>query len=531
MLTKHLFSLYPRYRSFVAVQSFLKTQSSNLIGTHHHQPYRFYAATKQATGMFSSITNRLTSAFRELNSKKTLTTTDVNNVMQEVRIALINADVALPVANKIVDEVTKQAIGEVVVGTDRKAAVIYAIVQKKLCEILGEEPAKLEFMKDEIANTITPPYNLLMTGIQGSGKTTTSAKLALYLKNRNFKVLLVSLDTHRPAARDQLEKLAQQIQVDSLNIISDEKPHQIAERALQRAKDGGYHVCIFDTAGRMQIDEQLMTELEQISQIVNPIETILCADAMLGNEAVNIAQEFHERFRLSGIIMSRLDGDVRGGAAISMRASTGVPIKFVGIGERLEDLDPFVPEGLAIRILGGADIGTIAQKSQGVLDEDLHFNSLRGRKLTFNDYIDQLKRMQKLGSIKSLMDKVGVGGAKGADLQIDYIQDMIDLHNEIIQHCTPEEKEDPQLLKSSASRRLALAKKANVQVVEINKLLKNLDRLQDIVNKMSQIAEKMKASGQTINNENIIRAVSQDPSTQSFFAPQQKIVKRRVYRH
>jgi signal recognition particle subunit SRP54 len=480
--------------------------------------------------MFSSITNTVTDTFDTLLGKKTLSTSDVNEALEKVRVALLNADVALPVVEKFLEEVRSEAIGETVIGRQQqlpKAATVFSIVGKRLQVLLGTSPVKLEFMQE--GQTATPPYNILMTGTQGSGKTTTSAKLALYLQNRKYKVLLVSLDTHRAAAREQLERLSKQIGVDCLSIIPNETPLQIAQRALDQTKNGQYQVCIFDTAGRMQVDNQLMTELEQVSQLVNPVETLLCADAMLGNEAVNIAQEFHNRFKLSGIILSRLDGDVRGGAAISMRATTGVPIKFIGTGERLEDLDPFVPQGLSQRIMGEGDIGTLAQKAQemqGSMNEEQILSQFKTGKFTFDDYLDQLSNMRKLGSVKSMMGSLGMGN-NGMDQRADGMQQALDLHSTILSHLKPEERERPSLFLTSSQKRIELAKKADVSLMEINKMLKMFSQVQETSARMSQFSNKAKEAGKTVDLKSVMDLMKQDPEAAKAFTPKVRKVMRR----
>ncbi|EFC47337.1 predicted protein [Naegleria gruberi] len=436
----------------------------------------------------------MSDAFTNLFKKKTLTKEDVEEAMQKVRVALLDADVAESENKGILSRIAKW------VGPNQKAeelpksATVYLMVMDRLSELLGGGVAPLELIPSTEGKSV-----IMVTGIQGSGKTTSSAKLALQLKRKeNRRVLLVSLDTYRPAAQMQLQTLAQQIQVESLPIIPEQNPIEIAKRAMEYVGPNGeqFDTVIFDTAGRMHIDEQLMTELEELRAIVQPNETLLVADSMLGNDAVNIATQFHDRVGLSGIVLTRMDGTSSGGCAISMKQVVGLSVKYIGIGERMDDLETFDPQSLAKRILGGGDIMTLAQKAKDAMNLDA---AQAQQKLvqfskgayTFKDYQDQIQMLKKMGSLKNMasyLPEQFIG--KFRDKLDNMDLSFIDNHEHIISCMSEQEKLQPLLVESSSARRLDLAKRAKVEVTDVNKMLKMYEKMKSFISKAGSAAMK-----------------------------------------
>ena len=314
--------------------------------------------------MFKNLSERLTGIFDKLKSRGSLTETDVDLALREVRVALLEADVSLEVVKEFLEKAKKKAIGSKIVKSISPSQMVIKIVNDTLKEILGnkEEPINLK---------VTPPVIILMVGLQGSGKTTTSAKIAKKLKDKDKKkVLMSSLDVQRPAAQEQLATLGKQVDVSTVEIIKGEKPVKIADRSLEQAKKEGFDVLILDTAGRLQIDDELMTEVEDVSKAVNPSEILLVSDAMIGQESVNVAKEFNNKLKLTGIILTRLDGDARGGAALSMRSVTGCPIKLIGIGEKMEAIEVFHPDRIANRILGMGDVVSLVEEASETIKKE-----------------------------------------------------------------------------------------------------------------------------------------------------------------
>ena len=315
--------------------------------------------------MFKNLSERLTGIFDKLKSRGSLTETDVDLALREVRVALLEADVSLEVVKEFLEKAKKKAIGSKIVKSISPSQMVIKIVNDTLKEILGnkEEPINLK---------VTPPVIILMVGLQGSGKTTTSAKIAKKLKDKDKKkVLMSSLDVQRPAAQEQLATLGKQVDVSTVEIIKGEKPVKIADRSLEQAKKEGFDVLILDTAGRLQIDDELMTEVEDVSKAVNPSEILLVSDAMIGQESVNVAKEFNNKLKLTGIILTRLDGDARGGAALSMRSVTGCPIKLIGIGEKMEAIEVFHPDRIANRILGMGDVVSLVEEASETIKKKM----------------------------------------------------------------------------------------------------------------------------------------------------------------
>lgn len=431
--------------------------------------------------MFESLQARLGGVFDRLRGRGALSEADVDAALAEVRAALIEADVALDVARDFVAKVRPRAVGEAVIRSVTPGQQVAKIVHDVLVEVLGAENAVLALG--------APPAPILMVGLQGSGKTTTSAKLALMLQTKEKKrVLMASLDTTRPAAMEQLKVLGEQAGVATLPIMPGQGPLDIARRALASAKVGGYDALILDTAGRQHVDDQLMAEVAAVKGLVNPHETLLVADSLTGQDAVNIARAFHERVTVSGIILTRVDGDARGGAALSMRAVTGAPIKFLGAGEKLDALEPFFPARVAGRILDMGDVVSLVEKAAETIDrqeaEKLAAKMKKGQ-FDMNDLASQLAQMKKLGGMKGILGMLpGVGKVKG-QLESAGLDDRVLTRQEaIIQSMTRQERGDPDLINGSRRKRIAAG--AGVEVSDVNKLLKMHRQMADMMKKMGK---------------------------------------------
>ncbi|MCI2395100.1 signal recognition particle protein [Aliiroseovarius sediminis] len=436
--------------------------------------------------MFESLSDRLSGVFDRLTKQGALSEDDVKTALREVRVALLEADVSLPVARDFVKKVQEQATGQAVTKSVTPGQQVVKMVHDALVEVLtGEgEPGALK-----IDN---PPAPILMVGLQGGGKTTTTAKLAKRLKEKDGKrVLMASLDIYRPAAMDQLAVLGTQVGVDTLPIVPGQKPVDIAKRAKQQATMGGYDVYMLDTAGRLHIDEVLMGEMEQVSAVVNPRETLLVVDGLTGQVAVEVAQEFDDKVGISGVVLTRMDGDGRGGAALSMRAVTGKPIKYVGLGEKMDALETFEPERIAGRILGMGDIVSLVEKAQETIEaEQAERMMKRFQKGQFNmnDLKMQLEQMIKMGGMQGIMGMMpGMNKmakqAESAGMDDKVLKQQIAL----IQSMTKRERANPQILQ--ASRKKRIAKGAGMEVSELNKLLKMQRQMGDMMKKMGKMGK------------------------------------------
>lgn len=353
--------------------------------------------------MFEALSDKLTAVFNKITSRGVLSEDDINTAMREIRVALLEADVALPVVKEFIAQVKEQAIGEKVVRSIQPGQMVIKIVHDELVKILGEEASGLNL------NTV-PPACVLMVGLQGSGKTTSAAKIANRLKNKNKKkVLLVSLDIYRPAAQEQLAQLGRQIGVESLEIVKGEKPAATTRRAIEYAKKGGFDVIILDSAGRLHIDQELMDEVVEVKKIANPAEVLLVADAMIGQDACTVAKEFKEQVGVTGLVLTRIDGSARAGAALSMKMVAGVPIKYLGTGEKIDEFEEFYPDRLAGRILGQGDVVSLVEKAIERVDhqeaEQMAAKMMKG-KFDLDDMLSQLRQVQKLGSLGSLMGMI-----------------------------------------------------------------------------------------------------------------------------
>ena len=433
--------------------------------------------------MFEGLTERLGTVFDRLSGRGVLGEKDIDEALREVRVALLEADVALPVVKDFISKAREDALGEAVIRSIRPADQVVKIVYDGLVEMLGgETPTGLQL-------ALNPPSVILMAGLQGSGKTTTSAKLALRLtKMDRQKVLMASLDTRRPAAMEQLATLGTQIGVDTLPIVAGQSAVDIAKRALQVAKLSGYDVVILDTAGRTTLDEQMMSEAAQIAQIASPTETLLVADSLTGQDAVRTAKAFHDRLPLTGLILTRADGDGRGGAALSMRAVTGLPIKFLGAGEKVEALDVFDARRVAGRILGQGDIVALVEKAATELDAakaEATARKLAKGQFDLEMMSDQLAQMERMGGLQGVMGMLpGVGKMKQQIADSGMDDKSIKRQRAIIGSMTKTERKKPDILAASRKRRIAAG--AGVDVAEVNRLLKQHRQMADAMKMMTR---------------------------------------------
>ena len=437
--------------------------------------------------MFEALSDKLTGVFDKLRRRGALSEADVTEALREVRLALLEADVALEVVRDFIAKVRERAVGAEVLRSVSPGQQVVKIVNDALIEALGGAGAV------EINLNAVPPVAILMAGLQGSGKTTTAGKLALRLKDRQRKkVLLASLDTQRPAAQLQLQQLAERAGVASLEIIPFQSPVQIARRAMDTARREVFDVVILDTAGRLSIDEALMAEVKEIRDATNPAETLLVVDAMTGQDAVNTAKAFNEALGVTGIVMTRMDGDARGGAALSMRAITGAPIKLTGTGEKLDALEDFHPERVAGRILGMGDIVGLVERAAETIDQaEAEKLAKKMAKGTFDleDYASQLKQIGKMGSISGILGMLpGISKVKAqmADANLDTA--VFKRQAAIISSMTIKEKRNPDILKASRKKRIAAGSGTSVQ--EVNKLLKQFDDMSTMMKKMSKMGQK-----------------------------------------
>ncbi|MFE3838325.1 signal recognition particle protein [Pseudogemmobacter sonorensis] len=433
--------------------------------------------------MFESLSERLGGVFDRLTKQGALTDADVVAALREVRVALLEADVSLPVARDFIKRVQEKATGTAVTKSVTPGQMVVKFVHDELVRVLaGEGPA-------EALKIDNPPAAILMVGLQGSGKTTTTAKLARRLKERNHKrVLMASLDTNRPAAMEQLQILGAQIGVDTLPIVKGESATAIAKRAKTQAALGGYDVLFLDTAGRLHIDEMLMDEVQAVRDIAQPRETLLVVDGLTGQDAVNVASEFEAKVGISGVVLTRMDGDGRGGAALSMRAVTGKPIRFVGLGEKMEALEPFEAERVAGRILGMGDIVALVEKAQETFEaEQAERMAKRFAKGLFNmnDLRSQLEQMLKMGGMQGLMGMLpGMAKHQAAAAEAGLDDRMLRRQIALINSMTKRERANPDMLQASRKKRIAQG--AGLEVQELNRLLKQHKQMADMMKKMGK---------------------------------------------
>ena len=444
--------------------------------------------------MFENLTQRLARTMKTLRGEARLTEANTQDMLREVRMALLEADVALPVVRDFIAKVKEKAVGEEVVGSLTPGQALVGVVNRELAALMGGSAVELSFATQ-------PPAIILMAGLQGAGKTTTTGKLAKYLRETlRKKVLTVSCDVYRPAAIAQLEMVTQQAGADFFPSQPEQKPLDIATAAVQWAKTHYYDVLLVDTAGRLGIDEAMMQEITALHGALKPIETLFVVDAMQGQDAVNTAKAFNDALLLTGVVLTKLDGDARGGAALSVRHITGKPIKFVGVGEKLTGLDVFHPDRMASRILGMGDILSLVEEAQKSIDvdaaKDMAEKFKKGKGFDLEDFKQQIGQMRKMGGLGGLLDKLPaqMAGAAGQLNQADAEKQMRRTEG-IINSMTLQERRKPELIKATRKRRIAAG--AGVQVQDVNRLLKQFEDMQTMMKKMQKggMAKMMKAMG------------------------------------
>lgn len=430
--------------------------------------------------MFESLTDKLSGVFARITSRGVLNDKDIDEAMREIRVALLEADVALPVVKDFVARVKEEARGEKLVRSIQPGQLVVKIVHDELVKLLGAEDGDLNL-------NVVPPAVILMAGLQGSGKTTSSAKLAKML-GKNRKVLLASLDVYRPAAQEQLEQLARQIGGHSLPIVNGEKPLAITGRALDVAKKGGFDVLILDSAGRLHIDDALMEELQAVKKLASPAETLLVADAMMGQDACNVAREFNEKLGVTGIVLTRIDGSSRAGAALSMRMIAGVPVKYLGTGEKTDEMEEFHADRIAGRILGQGDVVSLVERAIEKVDREeadkMAARMMKG-KFDLEDLLSQLRQIQKLGSLGGIMGMIpGLSKFKNQIADAGIGDALIKKQEAIILSMTKTERKNPDIIKASRKKRIAAG--SGVEVHDVNKLLKQYEQMASMMKKMGR---------------------------------------------
>ena len=432
--------------------------------------------------MFEALSNKLTTVFNKITSRGVLSEDDINTAMREIRIALLEADVSLPVVKDFIAHVKEQALGEKVVRSIQPGQMVVKIVHDELLKLLSSDNTTLNL-------NAPAPVCVLMVGLQGSGKTTTSAKIAKRLSaKQKKKVLLVSLDIYRPAAQEQLAQLATQINGTSLPIIKGEKPAATTKRALDFAKKGGFDVIILDSAGRLHIDQELMEEVKDVKKIANPTEVLLVADAMIGQDACNVAKEFNDQVGITGLVLTRIDGSSRAGAALSMKMVAGIPIKFLGVGEKLDEIEEFYADRLAGRILGQGDVVSLVEKAiDNVNKEDAEKLAQKMMKGVFNleDMLTQLRQIQKIGSLGGIMGMLPGLSKFSAQVEAAGGDKIIKKQEAIILSMTIKERRNPDIIKASRKKRIAAG--AGVEVHEVNKLLKSFEQMSTMMKQMGKL--------------------------------------------
>ncbi|MDY6980076.1 MAG: signal recognition particle protein [Pseudomonadota bacterium] len=431
--------------------------------------------------MFDGLSERLGQTVRNLRGVGRLTEENIKETLREVRMALLEADVALPVVKEFTDHVREKALGEEVLKSLTPGQALIKIVNDELVALMGEA-------NDSLDLSVTPPAVILLAGLQGSGKTTSAGKLARWLQETQKKsVMLVSTDIYRPAAIDQLETVAGQVEASFCPSASDEDPVEIARRALEQAKVQHKDVLIVDTAGRLHIDETMMNEVRRLHETVHPVETLFVVDSMTGQDAANTARAFHDALPLTGIILTKTDGDARGGAALSIRQITGKPIKFLGTGEKTTAMEPFHPDRVASRILGMGDVVSLVEEAQGKIDldeaEKMAAKLKKGKGFDLEDFLAQFQQMKKMGGLASMMDKLpGMPNVPQGALDAAAGEQQMKRMEAIIRSMTPAERRKPDLIKGSRKRRIAGG--SGTQIQDVNRLLKQFTQMQKMMKKM-----------------------------------------------
>lgn len=432
--------------------------------------------------MFDSLTEKIGNTLRKIKGRGSVDEKSLNEALREIRIALLEADVALSVTKEFIDQIKNKALGHDVISSVSPGQMVIKIVNDELVKVLGSENYELNIKTK-------PPAIILMVGLQGSGKTTSSAKLAKKIIDKYKKnVLLASLDIYRPAAQKQLETLGFQNKIETLEIIKNEKPIDICVRAQKRAELQNFDVLILDSAGRNHIDSEMMQELVDISSKLTISETLLIADSMAGQDSVNTAQSFSEKLDLSGIVLTRVDGDSRGGAALSMKSITNCPIKFIGVGEKIHEFEEFHPERIASRILGMGDVVSLVEKASSEIDEkdakDIQKKLLKGR-FSLNDYLKQLDQITKIGGLEGIMKYLpGMAGLKNKINETNQNEKIIEIQKAIIYSMTKKEKVFPDIIK--ASRKIRISKGSGTKVQDVNKLLKQFKKMSLMMKKFGK---------------------------------------------
>ncbi|HEY8361578.1 MAG TPA: signal recognition particle protein [Tissierellaceae bacterium] len=438
--------------------------------------------------VFESLSEKLQNALGKLRGKGKLTEKDVDAAMREVRLALLEADVNYKVVKDFINKVKERAVGTEVMESLTPGQQVIKIVYEELTKLMGEKEAKINFASN-------PPTVILMCGLQGSGKTTTSGKLALNFKKQNKRPLLVACDVYRPAAIKQLEVVGEKVGIPVFTMGNKVNPVDIAKAAIEHGKKHGNDVIIIDTAGRLHIDEELMEEIENIHSAVNPHEVLLVLDAMTGQDAVNVAETFNNRLGITGVILTKLDGDARGGAALSIRAVTQKPIKYVGMGEKLDQLEPFHPDRMASRILGMGDVLSLIEKAQAAIDEKKALElekKIRTQQFTLNDFLDQLEQMKSMGPLDQILSMIpGINSKALKGLNVSE-KEIVKIQA-IIQSMTKKERENPDIIDSSRKRRIAQGSGTTVQ--DVNKLLKQFKETRKMMKKFADMEKAMKKRG------------------------------------
>ncbi len=428
---------------------------------------------------FDSLSEKLQNVFKNLRSKGRLTEDDVKTALKEVKLALLEADVNFRVVKQFVKDVQERAVGQDVMNGLNPGQMVIKIVNEEMVKLMGSETTEIQFQPGKALTVI------MMVGLQGAGKTTTTAKIAGKLKLKGKKSLLAACDVYRPAAIEQLKVNGNKQGIEVFEMGDKEKPATIAKAAVEYAKKNEFNVLFIDTAGRLHVDEEMMAELVEIKEATGATQTILVVDAMTGQDAVNVAQTFDGKIGIDGVVLTKLDGDTRGGAALSIRAVTGKPILFAGMGEKLSDLEQFYPDRMASRILGMGDVLTMIEKAQENIDEEAAKNierKMRKNEFDFEMYLESMKQMKKMGGISAMMGMMPGMGNKMPDIDTDAAEKQMARTEAIIYSMTPEERSNPKLM--NPSRKNRIAKGAGVDIAEVNRLVKQFEQMQKMMKKM-----------------------------------------------